>query len=73
MLYFQSTKFEHLDLIKFDQQENPMSMIEWTPKVRKCAKNEDFKTILDNFMYISYIVFHGDHPPMLFLECKKLL
>jgi hypothetical protein len=50
-----------------------MLVTKWTPKVRKHAKNEDFKTFVDNCMYISYILFHQDHPLRLFPECKKLL
>ena len=32
-----------------------------------------FETLVDKFMYVTFIVFHGDHLPWLFVECEKLL
>jgi hypothetical protein len=57
ILYFQSFNFKHIETKTEDELGNPSSVTEWTPLVRKHAKNEGFTRFVDKFMYTIHIIF----------------
>jgi hypothetical protein len=70
MMYYQFSHFEHLGLSTIDQQSKPLLVLEWTNIVQDQGKENGFKTFVDQFTYIVYIVVHNECPPRIFLECK---